>query len=102
MSEIILRDFMIENPDISLLEAQIRLVEEVIENNARSDSRIVFQADNELITTRFLTLPTKSKKQAERMLPFQLEEDIPYPLADMHYASNLQLITTTSPVGVDF
>lgn len=86
MSEIVLRDFLIDNPDMTVQEAQIKIIEEVIENNARADSKVVFQADNELITTRFLTLPTKSKKQAERMLPFQLEEDIPYPLSEMHYA----------------
>ncbi len=90
MSEIIIRDYMTDHPEISLLEAQIRIIEEVIANTARSDSKVIFQADNELITTRFLTLPTKSKKQAERMLPFQLEEDIPYPLSEMHYAYRME------------
>jgi general secretion pathway protein L len=90
MSEIILRDYLVDHPETSILQAQINIIEEILENNKRFDTKVIFQADNELITTRFLTLPTKSKKQAEKMLPFQLEEDIPYPLSDMHYAYRME------------
>ena len=90
MTEVILRDYISENPEKTLLEAQIALIEDIISNNKRNDTKIVFQADNELITTRFLTLPTKNGKQAARMLPFQLEEDIPYPLSEMHYAYRME------------
>lgn len=90
LSEIILRDYLNDHPDLSLLDAQINIIEDVIDSVVRNDTKIIFQADNELITTRFLTLPTKSKKQAEKMLPFQLEEDIPYALSEMHYAYRME------------
>src|SRR5690606_21935961 len=49
----------------------------------------IFQAENEMITSRFLQLPVKNKKKAEMMLPFQLEEDLPYALSETHYSYRL-------------
>lgn len=90
MSEIILRDYLADHPDTSVLEAQLSIVQEIIDSNARPDTKILFQTDNEMMTTRFLTLPVKSKKKADLMLPFQLEEDIPYALSEIHYAYRME------------
>ena len=90
MSEVIIHDYQVDHPNLPLLEAQINIVQEIIDNTARSDTRIIFQGDNEMMTTRFLTLPVKSKKKAELMLPFQLEEDIPYALSEIHYAYRME------------
>jgi general secretion pathway protein L len=90
MSEVIIHDYLVDHPDASLAETQISIVQEIIDNTARPDTRIIFQAENEMMTTRFLTLPVKSKKKAEMMLPFQLEEDIPYALSEIHYAYRME------------
>lgn len=90
MSEIIIRDFMNDHQDLVTLEAQATIVQEIIDSIARPESRVIFQADNELLTTRFLTLPVKSKKKAEMMLPFQLEEDIPFALSEIHYGYRME------------
>jgi general secretion pathway protein L len=90
MSEVILRDYQIDHPDLSQEDAQASIVQEIIDSVARPDTRILFQASHQIITTRFLTLPVKSKKKAELMLPFQLEEDIPYALSEIHYAYRLE------------
>lgn len=90
MSEIVLRDFMADNPEQTLEEAQMLIVQDIIDTIARQDTRIIFQASPQIMTTRFLTLPVKSKKKADLMLPFQLEEDIPYSLSDIHYAYKLE------------
>lgn len=90
MSEIILRDYLNDHSDMTELEAQIAIVQDVIDSNARAETKIIFQADNEMMTTRFLTLPVKSKKKAELMLPFQLEEDIPYTLNEIHYSYRME------------
>ena len=68
MSEIILRDYMNDHPDLITLDAQATIVQEIIDSTARPDTRVIFQVDNEMLTTRFLTLPVKSKKKAELML----------------------------------
>lgn len=90
MSEIILRDYLNDHEGLSPLNGQLAIVQEIIETNARQDTRIIFQADHEMMTTRFLTLPVKSKKKAEMMLPFQLEEDIPFTLGEIHYAYRME------------
>jgi len=90
MSEIILRDYLNDHSDLALLDAQASIVQEIIDTTGRPDSRIIFQIDNELTTTRFLTLPVKNKKKAELMLPFQLEEDIPFALSEIQYGYRIE------------
>jgi general secretion pathway protein L len=90
MSEIILRDYMADHADLSREDSIAAIIQDVIDSTARPDSRIIYQADHHLMTTRFLTLPVKSKKKAELMLPFQLEEDIPFALSEIHYAYRLE------------
>ncbi len=90
MSEMIISDYLEDHPGMPVRDAQLNIVQEIIETTARPDSRIVYQADTEMMTTRFLTLPVKSKKKADLMLPFQLEEDIPYALSEIHYAYRME------------
>ena len=54
-----------------------------------SDIKIIFQVPNELLTTRYLEIPGTSKRKAELMIPFQLDENLPYPLTSAHHASRL-------------
>lgn len=90
MSEIIVRDFMEDHPELTKEEGYASIIQEIIDSVARADTKIIYQLDHQLMTTRFLTLPVKNKKKAELMLPFQLEEDIPYALSEIHYAYRLE------------
>jgi general secretion pathway protein L len=90
MSEVILRDYLSDHPELLQDEAVVRIVKEITETVALPDSKIIFQANNQMLTTRFLTLPVKSKKKADMMLPFQLEEDIPFSLQDIHYSYRME------------
>ncbi len=90
MSEIILNDYIQEHENLSVHEAQASIVKEIIELVSKPDSKIVFQVDHEMMTTRFIKMPVKNKKKAELMLPFQLEEDIPHSLSEIHYAYKLE------------
>lgn len=101
MSEIIVRDYMSDHTELSTLDAHVAIVQDIIDTTARADTRIIFQADNEMLTTRFLTLPVKSKKKAELMLPFQLEEDIPFALSEIHYAYRMEPAKTQHFALVD-
>ena len=102
MSEMILKDYLADFPEMSAEEGQIKIVQELIDSVARPGTRVIFQANNEMMTTRFLTLPTKSKKTADRMLPFNLEEDIPYSLSEVHFAYRMDKQKTqhTAIVGL--
>jgi Tfp pilus assembly PilM family ATPase len=90
MSEVLISDYLSETPELELQDVQLNIVKEILDSIARPETRIVYQANNEFMTTRFLTLPVKKKKKAELMLPFQLEEDIPYALSEIHYAYRLE------------
>jgi general secretion pathway protein L len=97
MREYTLHEAMEENPSWDTFEiATQQLVAKIIEDVARPDSRIIMHVPPEMVTTRFLTLPVKNKKKAELMIPFQLEEDIPFSLQDSHFAYSLEIHKTQS------
>jgi len=90
MSEILVQDYIHDHPNLTQEEAINSIVHEIIESTARPETRIIYQMNGQVMTTRFLTLPVKSKKKAELMLPFQLEEDLPFPLNEVHYSYRLE------------
>lgn len=51
------------------------------------NSKVVFQVPIDICSTRILEIPIKQKKKAEMMIPFQLEEQIPYSIQDIHMSS---------------
>ena len=89
MSEIIIADYQKENQIENFYEAQMRVVKDILDEYKQPDTKVIYQAENEIITSRFLQLPVKNKKKAELMLPFQLEEDLPYSLSETHYSYRL-------------
>ncbi len=69
------------------------LQKEIIENYIQkkpADTRIIFQLPNDMITTRYLEIPGTSRRKVEQIIPFQLEENLPYPLTAAHYASRIE------------
>lgn len=54
-----------------------------------SDLKIIFQVPNEMLTTRYLEIPGTSKRKAEQIIPFQLDENLPYSLSHAHFSSRL-------------
>jgi hypothetical protein len=65
MSEIVLRDYMIDHPELSADESVNNIVRDILDNIAKPDTKIIFQSDPRMMTTRFLTLTVKSKKKAD-------------------------------------
>ena len=55
-----------------------------------NEIKIVFQIPNEFITTRYFEIPGTSKRKAEQIIPFQLDENLPYPITNAHIGSRLQ------------
>jgi len=54
-----------------------------------TDLKIIFQIPNEMLTTRYLEIPGTSKRKTEQIIPFQLDENLPYSLSQAHYGSRL-------------
>ena len=74
--------------EVSVHELQQRIISGFLKDQ-HYNGRIITQLPNEFLTNRYLDLPAKSKKDAELMIPFQLEEDLPFNIADTHYIVNL-------------
>ena len=89
MSEVVISDYQKENQIEDFYEAQMRIVKDILDQHKQPDTKVIYQAENEMMTSRFLQLPVKNKKKADLMLPFQLEEDLPYSLSETHYAYRL-------------
>jgi Tfp pilus assembly PilM family ATPase len=91
MEEYVIQEELDQNPSWENAEEASRmLIKRIVDENARQDTRIVMHVPPEAVTTRFLTLPVKNRKKAELMIPFQLEEDIPFSLSDSHYSYALE------------
>lgn len=69
-------------------DLQLKIISEFIET-LDDETRLIINAPNEILTTRYLNLPLKNKKKASLMIPFQLEEDIPFSLTEAHFGAVL-------------
>lgn len=74
--------------DTSLSAIQIAIIEKHL-SEFHHDGKILIMLPQEFVSTRFLNLPVTSKKKAELMIPFQLEENLPLGLKDIHYTYEL-------------
>ncbi|MCO4755042.1 MAG: pilus assembly protein PilM [Bacteriovoracaceae bacterium] len=86
-----------ENPEQAL---QLDIIKHYLDE-VEGEYRLIFHAPNEMLTTRFLNLPVNNRKKAQMMIPFQLEEDIPYGLAQSHLAYAIQTHKDHSTALVD-
>ena len=75
------------NADSSLLDLQIKIISNVIAEK-EFEGKIIYQVPTAMITTRYLHLPVNKRKKAEMMIPFQLEENLPFSVQNAHYILN--------------
>lgn len=68
----------------SLRDVHSEILESYIKQN-NVDAKIIYQIPSEYTTTRYFELPVNNKKKAEMMIPFQLDENLPYPISSCHY-----------------
>lgn len=88
--EIILSEHMIGS-DKNFSQIYAKIIEEISANYS-GQKRISLIYPTHLITTRFLTLPIKNKKKAELMIPFQLDEELPYTSSEIHSSFDLEVV----------
>lgn len=80
-------EFNVMEEDV-VTDLQLNIISQYL-NEIESDYRLVLNVPSEIIAERFLDLPVKNKKKAALMIPFQLEEDIPYSINDCHISSSM-------------
>lgn len=87
--EIILEEVKPHYPNITdLHELQKEIISNYIQKKP-NDIKIIFQMPNEMLTTRYLEIPGTSKRKTELIIPFQLEENLPYSLNNAHFSSKI-------------
>jgi Tfp pilus assembly PilM family ATPase len=85
-SEFILNDLKAEmDPDGDELSLKRILLENIIPEDF--DGKVIYQLPNKMVTSRHLTLPVTQKKKVDLMIPFQLDELLPYSSMDAHFFS---------------
>lgn len=88
-NEIVLDEAKPHYPNCNTLKDLQREVVANFIQKKPNDIRIIFQIPNEFITTRYLEIPGTSKRKAEQIIPFQLDENLPYPISQAHFSSRM-------------
>jgi len=85
-SEFVLDELRDEiDPEGDDLSVQKSLIKNIIPSEF--DGKIIWQLPNKYITSRHLLLPVSQKKKIDSMIPFQLDENLPFYSANAHYFS---------------
>jgi general secretion pathway protein L len=88
-NEIILDDAKVHYPNAqNIADLQKEIVAGFIQRKS-NELKIIFQVPNEMLTTRYLEIPGTSKRKTEQIIPFQLDENLPYSLSNAHFSSRL-------------
>ncbi|MFN8369730.1 MAG: pilus assembly protein PilM [Bacteriovoracaceae bacterium] len=90
--EIVVDEFLKENNlemSAKKYETHNRIVKTILDTFQGKKQKVIFQCPNSLLTYRFLNLPVKNKNKAEKMIPFQLEEDLLFSSSNFHSVSTL-------------
>jgi len=73
---------------LNLQEIQIEIIHNYLK--ARNyEEKINILLPDEQVTNRYIDLPVSNRKKAEQMIPFQIDENLPYPIASAHYSWTL-------------
>jgi Tfp pilus assembly PilM family ATPase len=83
-----------------ILDLQMKIISEFVKKT-NQETKIILNTSSEIITERFINLPLKNKKKANLMVPFQLEEDIPYSLSDCKISNTLEITKNGSRAVVN-
>ncbi len=75
------------DPDGTTLSLQRTLIENIVPEDF--EGKVIYQVPNQMVTSRHLELPVTQKKKVDMMIPFQLDEILPFSSMDAHYFSQL-------------
>lgn len=69
--------------EYALWDLQFSIVSDYL-SNIQEEYRLILNAPSELFTTRFVSVPVANRKKAQLMIPFKLEEDLPFTNSQAH------------------
>ena len=77
----------------------IKLVAPMI-NELEDSNKVLFIIPTKFITTRYLEIPVKGDKKLKQIIPFQLEDSLPFHTKDIHYCYKSLWVNESSHVNV--
>ena len=83
----------------NLLDYKTEIVSEFL-SGKDYNGKIIYQISNDFLSNRTFTVPVTSRKKVEAMIPFQLEENIPYSLSKIHFTRTLNILSKTTIASV--
>lgn len=87
--EVILQDVAKDfNQDLSTNDLQQEIVKAYLVD-LQFNGKIIQQIPKDYLTHRFINLPVNNRKKAEMMIPHQLDDNLPFPMAKAHYTADL-------------
>ena len=75
-------------PEASIQDVQLSIVKTYLENG--HDGKVLMQLPPHMVTSRYLKLPIANRKKAEMMVPFQLDENLPFPISQAQHTLALR------------
>lgn len=69
--------------DMTIEEIHLHIMESYLRANP-FEGKIITQISEHYVTSRYLTLPVGNRRKAEMMIPFQLDENLPFPSSKIH------------------
>lgn len=87
------------DPLTTIEQLQAEVIQSYLEDGF--DGKIIYQVPNKFVTSRFLTLPVVNKRKVEMMIPFQLDENLPYPTSEAHFITTLKKTNNETQVLVN-
>ena len=76
--------------DDSLEKIQVEIIKSYLLEHSQSKHKTILMLPHSYTTSRYLHLPVNNKKKAELMLPFQLDENLPFNINQAHYNAEFQ------------
>jgi len=99
-SEFVYEDLKNEiDPEGDLSSLKRTLVKNIIPEDF--EGKTIFQIPNQMITSRHLSLPVTQRKKVDMMIPFQLDENLPFSAMDAHFFSQLDKKANTTSALVN-
>lgn len=91
----------VDHQDFDIWREQISLLKDYLDKIG-TEHQVMMNIPSQIVTTRYIELPVKSKKKAIQMVPFQIEEDLPYSINECIHAETLEVEGehTKSMIGI--
>lgn len=83
--------------EFDLWDNQVNEIKKYL-NELNYEFQIIMNMNSEIISNRFLNVPAKNKKRAQMMVPFLVEEDLPFSLSECHFSETIDVKKNSSDI----